>query len=113
MALFVTLFLLINSSNFSFLLNQKISYRKFDESFLQYGTPQVLCILKWQYKANIMDDSTTLRELIFAKFFSGKKKFARINFREATESIYFARINFRESKIPKKEKSFSHIESLF
>ena len=45
----------------------------------------------------------TLRELIFA----------RSNFREATESNYFARINFRGSKIPKKEKSFSHVENLF
>ena len=40
MALCVTLLLLISSSNFSLLLNQKISYRKIDESFLQYGTPQ-------------------------------------------------------------------------
>ena len=43
------LFLLINSSNFCiclFLLNQKICYRNFYESFLQDGTPQVLWILK-------------------------------------------------------------------
>ena len=109
MALFVTLFLLINSSNFSFLLNQKISYRKFDESFLQYGTPQVLCILKWQYKANIMDDSTTLRELIFAKFFSGKKKNSReLIFARRLSQYILRELIFASRKFLKKKRA-SHI----
>ena len=72
------------------------------------------CII--YYLQYIIYDSftITLREIIFARFFSGKKLiFTRINFREATESRYSSTINFRESKIPKKEKSFSHIENLF